>query len=152
MRWVFAYAQQFHGQSVAAASLPAPQAIKKLADLKSKIVAFQEKSKSPATPFSFINPETFIAMHRSDRRIKMLQTIEALRDYASHHENGLPNSLAEMDLPIPVDPMTGEPFVYELVAAQEGQAATAKLSYPTIPGVDDKTNNRLPSYQIQIVR
>jgi hypothetical protein len=55
-----------------------------------------------------------MAQARLDQRIGLLRCVEALRMYAAAHEGRLPIKLADVDLPLPVDAVTGEPFVYEL--------------------------------------
>ncbi len=63
------------------------------------------------------------AVLRLDQRIAMLRVVEAVRLYAAGHEGRLPATLDEIkEVPVPLDPATGGPFVYRL----EGE--TAKLS------------------------
>lgn len=52
------------------------------------------------------------APYRLERQIGALRIVEAVRDHAAHHEGALPASLAELRLPVPEDPMTGQPFGY----------------------------------------
>ena len=64
---------------------------------------------------------------RPDRLIALMRTIEALRDYAAHHDSHAPQRLDQItDLPLPVDPMTGKPFAYQL----EGRTATLDAPAP----------------------
>ena len=52
---------------------------------------------------------------RIDRRIAALRIIEVLRLHADVHDGKLPASLDEIKVvPIPSDPMTGNPFQYRL--------------------------------------
>jgi len=53
-----------------------------------------------------------ISVTRPQQTIGMLQTIEAVRDYAAHHGQ-LPQSLADLRYPAPLDPFTGAAFTYE---------------------------------------
>jgi hypothetical protein len=56
---------------------------------------------------------------RLDREIALLRIVEAVRDYSARHDGQPPASLEEIkDLPIPMDPVRGQPFRYE----QHGQA------------------------------
>lgn len=65
---------------------------------------------------------------RLDRDIALLRTIEALRWYAAEHEDKFPPSLdAVRMVPIPRDPMTGRPFLY-----QRRDAKHARLEAPDI--------------------
>jgi len=64
---------------------------------------------------------------RPDREIAMFRTIEALRDYAAHHDGRPPERLDQVtELLLPTDPITGEPFEYEL----HGNVATLKPHVP----------------------
>jgi hypothetical protein len=58
---------------------------------------------------------------RLEQRIALLRHVEALRLYAADHEGRLPETLAEIAVPLPPDPFTGKPFVYKL------ENATAQL-------------------------
>ncbi len=52
---------------------------------------------------------------RLQRHIAMLRCIEAIRIYAAEHDDRLPKSLADITtVPIPIDPVRGQPFVYEV--------------------------------------
>ena len=47
--------------------------------------------------------------------IELLRTVEAIRLHAAVHDGKLPGSLAEITIvPVPNDPMTGQPFSYQL--------------------------------------
>jgi len=70
-----------------------------------------------------------LAGTRLDRQLDALQCIEAIRRYAHAHEGKLPTSLeAIADAPVPLDPATGKPFLYQV----NGDSAT--LSAPMPPG------------------
>lgn len=51
---------------------------------------------------------------RFTQRIAYLQVIEAIRLYAHDHGNKLPPSLDAIKLPLPVDPVTGKAFSYQV--------------------------------------
>lgn len=51
----------------------------------------------------------------------MLQTVEAIRDYAAEHGE-LPASLSDLRLPIPHNPFNGQPFAYQRQADDRSQA------------------------------
>jgi hypothetical protein len=59
------------------------------------------------------------AQGRLEQRIALLRHVEALRLYAAAHDGKLPEKLADVEVPLPVDPFTGKPFRYEL---QDGTA------------------------------
>jgi hypothetical protein len=72
------------------------------------------------------------AQVRLERDIAALRIIEALRMYAASHAGGLPKSLDEItEVPVPLNPATGKPFVYRL----NGQTAILDLpASDDIPG------------------
>jgi hypothetical protein len=62
--------------------------------------------------FSPASPQYHLVVTRSQRWIDLLRTVEAIRDYARTH-HGLPETLeAVTELPVPPNPLTGEPFHY----------------------------------------
>jgi hypothetical protein len=81
------------------------------------------------------------AQVRLDRDLAALRVIEALRMYAASHNGNLPESLDDVsEVPIPLNPATGQPFLYRL------QGATAILDLPASDGIPGY-NRR---YEIQI--
>ena len=81
---------------------------------------------------------------RQDRRIAALRCIEAVRLYAAAHDGRLPARLSDVtEVPIPIDPVTGEQFTYELV---DGKAT---LYSPPPPGGGPKDGLH---YELTIVR
>jgi hypothetical protein len=48
-----------------------------------------------------------------EQQIAMLRHVEALRLYAAEHGGKVPASLGDIAVPLPDDPFTGKPFVYE---------------------------------------
>jgi len=66
------------------------------------------------------------AQARLDQRIGLLRCVEALRLYAAEHNGKLPAKLADIALPLSVDPITGKPFVYQL----DGATATVRGTPP----------------------
>jgi hypothetical protein len=80
------------------------------------------------------------AVVRNDRSIAALRAIEALRIYGSGHQGRLPEKLGDVtSVSIPLDPVTGEPFHYEL------RGDTALLEGPPLP-------NAPLRYEIKLVR
>jgi hypothetical protein len=56
---------------------------------------------------------------RADREIALLRTLEALRIHAASHNGELPQALSDItEVPVPEDPVTGEPFVYRREAGE----------------------------------
>jgi hypothetical protein len=58
---------------------------------------------------------------RQEQRIALLRLVEALRLHAADHDGKLPAKLSDIAVPLPNDPFTGKPFVYEV------EDATARL-------------------------
>ena len=49
--------------------------------------------------------------------------------YAAAHDGRLPEKLSDLTVPVPVDPITGQPFAYQL------EDDTAVIEGPPLPGV-----------------
>jgi len=82
------------------------------------------------------------AQTRLDQRICYLRIIEAIRLYANEHEGKLPEKLADVKLPLPIDPFTGVAFEY---AVQDGIA--------TLHGANpQKDNDKLNRYYELTIR
>jgi hypothetical protein len=73
--------------------------------------------KPPALFADLLVPITInarMAQGRVDQRIALLRHIEALRLHAAEHAGALPAKLADIAVPLPVDPITGKAFRYEV--------------------------------------
>jgi hypothetical protein len=73
------------------------------------------------------------ARARLQQYISQLQAVEAVRAYAAENEGKLPASLEAIKLPLPVDPVTGKPFIYEVengVAIIRGTAPADRKKEP----------------------
>ncbi len=57
------------------------------------------------------------AQARFEQRVALLRHVEVLRMYAATHDGKFPNKLDDIGVPLPADPVTGKPFVYEVVGA-----------------------------------
>jgi hypothetical protein len=78
---------------------------------------------------------------RAERQVAALRVIEALRMYAANHNDTLPTKISDItDVPVPVNPATGSPFVYRL----EGKTAVLELP------VSDQIPHGNCRYEIQI--
>lgn len=83
------------------------------------------------------------AQVKLDRELAALRVIEALRMYAASHNGNWPNSLdAVTEVPTPLNPATGKPFVYRL------EDSTAILDLPASDGIPG-SNRR---YELQIAK
>ena len=86
--------------------------------IKESIKQVTDRIEAPATPFDSVPLGAYLGFHHFDRRVKYLQTIEAIRDYAARHDGKLPTRLDALDLPAPRDPLTEKPFLYELTGQE----------------------------------
>ena len=104
--------------------------------------AFNAKQVAPTEPALL---EIFLASYRRvrraqgrlEQRISLLRHVEALRMYAAEHDGKLPEKLADIALPLPVDPFTGKPFRY----AKDGETAHLRGSPPS-------GEERTPAYNL----
>lgn len=66
----------------------------------------------------------------ADRNVAALRCVEAIRFYAAKHQDQLPQQLSDIkEVPIPNDPLTGQPFFYEV---HDGHAV---LTASPLPGI-----------------
>jgi hypothetical protein len=80
--------------------------------------------------------KVMLARVRTERRLALLRTVEALRYYAAEHDGKLPPSLAAVTaVPLPRDPFTGKSFEYEL------RGDVAQLRGPPPPNEMPNANN-----------
>ncbi len=113
-------------QAIKYVSLPYPEAI---AGIDAAIE--QAKREPHIIPFA---PSTLsgirnvrMAIARLDREIAVLRLLEALRIHGARHQGQLPRRLEDItSVPVPIDPVTGQAFVY----ARDGEKAT--LQGPTL--------------------
>jgi hypothetical protein len=100
-----------------------------------ELLAVQNKEKKPPALFADllipITLNTRKAQARVDQRIALLRHVEALRLHAAEHGGSLPARLSDVAVPLPVDPVTGKPFRYELTGN------TAHLRGTPAPGQEN---------------
>lgn len=86
------------------------------------------------------------AQARLDRRIAALRCVEAVRLYAATHDGKFPASLSDIsEVPIPIDPVTGKAFGYEVAGA------TAVLSAGPPPDETPQAHNTI-RYELTLGR
>jgi len=91
---------------------------------------FKASFKSDTPLFAFMSLLSYHGKYNSrywaaltERRLATLRVIEAIRLFADNHEGRLPKTLDEIsEVPIPINPVTGKPFPYNL----EGDTAVLK--------------------------
>ncbi len=93
------------------------------------------------SPFAWLVPaltKVRQAQARLEQRFALLRCVEALRIHAAENGGKLPARLAEIKLPLPVDPVAGKAFAYKL----EGGTATLR-------GTPPRGLERNPAYNIR---
>lgn len=68
----------------------------------------------PTTMFLASFSAVRTAESRTQQTITMLQTVEAIRMHGAQSGGKLPASLQSLSIPVPADPFTGKPLLYEL--------------------------------------
>jgi len=68
----------------------------------------------PTTTFLASFSAVRTAQSRTQQTITMLQTVEAIRMHGAQSGGKLPDSLQSLSIPVPADPFTGKPLLYEL--------------------------------------
>ena len=58
------------------------------------------------------------------QHIDLIRSIEPIRDWSAKNGGKLPETLQELDLPVPVDRMVNKPFGYS--RSSDGRSATLK--------------------------
>jgi hypothetical protein len=96
-------------------AVPYPQA---LAGMEKAQADLKDGLRREVIPFAGMLLPALQAAHRADARgrrtIAALRVIEAVRLYGAAHDGNLPEKLAEItDVPLPNDPTTGNPFIYQ---------------------------------------
>jgi len=130
MRWMLALTDRINIEIENAYSLAPPLALKKLITLQESIAELLRNIQAPTAPPFLEKPaDIYLSFHKFDRRVKLLQTLESIRDHAKTHEGHLPEALSALELPAPNDPLTVQPFEYGI---KDGKAT---LRMATIEGI-----------------
>jgi len=104
--------------------------------------------KQPEGILPELAPAAFKVMQartRVQQYLSLLQAVEAVRIHAAENEGKVPASLADTKLPVPVDPVTGKPFDYEVrggVAVIRGTAPADRKDDPFFNRVYEVTIRR----------
>ena len=111
----------------AALVLPPREAWPQLKRVQAETKAMREKTGAKG-PYYMDPTAMFISAWSQQRKIQSLRVIEAVRHHLATHDGKLPKTLDEIqDLPIPLDPLTAQPFQWSV----DGQ--TAVLKAPSLP-------------------
>lgn len=132
MRWILTMHRRFSVTCESLLAMPLPMVLERWQEMEEWHDTFSQEMqiKAEQSPFSniVVVRHGMISSYRFGRRVRLLQTVEALRDYAAKHDGALPDSLSQLELPVPIDPFTGELFEYH----REGREAT--LQWADVPG------------------
>jgi hypothetical protein len=96
-------------------------------------------------PFGQILPaylKVTLAKIRLQQQVALLAAAEGVRAHAGENGGKLPGALDQVKLPLPLDPVTGQPFVYELkggTAVIRGTAPRGRETEPTFNRVYEVT-------------
>jgi hypothetical protein len=97
-------------------------------------------------PFAELLPHYFkvvLAKFRTQQHAAMLCVAEGVRAHAADNGGKLPETLGAVKVPLPADPVTGKPFLYEL----KGGTATIRGTPP--PGREKEASfNRV--YEVTV--
>jgi len=128
MRWVYMQYCRIRTQVEPLAFQSPTQVIGAKSKIEAENTALLKSTGVKSSPYLIVLPQGILACRNFERRVKFLQTIESLRDYASKHDGSFPARLADLDLPAPNDPFTEKPFEYEL------KGSTARIHQAAIEG------------------
>jgi len=67
-----------------------------------------------------------------ERQIALLRHVEAIRLYAANHNGQLPANLAEVRLPLPIDPVAGDPFGFTAEGKTAHLSSNASVGEPRV--------------------
>lgn len=102
-----------------------------------------EPGANPLAAFASGNSGARFRFARLDREIALLRIVEAVRDYSARHDGQPPDSLDQIkELPVPIDPVRGQPFRYE----RHGQNVTIEA-----PSYDERPVNG-ERYELTVVK
>ena len=100
-------------------------------------LAAQRKDKKPPAIFADalfpVSINVRRAQARVDQKIAILRHVEALRLHAAGDDGKLPAKLSDIAVPLPVDPFSGKPFRYELVADTAHLRGTPPTGMEKVP-------------------
>jgi len=107
--------------------LPPREAWPRLKELQAESQALHEKTGSK--PISFHSPILlYLTTWSLNRKVQSLRIVEAVRHHLATHNGKLPKTLSEIEgVSIPLDPLTDQPFVWNV----DGHTAT--LQAPPLP-------------------
>lgn len=122
IRWYVYQRIRLDQRTAAILVLPPREAWPLLHQLRKDVEVMRQKTGTKESESLDATP-VYVAAWSLKRKIASLRIIEAVRDYLAPHDGKLPGNLDDIrNVPIPLDPMTGEPFHWRV----DGQTATLK--------------------------
>lgn len=112
MRWILIQHTRFTAATESLIHMPLDQAVKHKKAMEAEHAALMQQTKTKNSPLAEFQMNGIVACNRFGRLVRILQTIEAIRDYVAQHNGMLPTTLAQLNLPVPNDPFTNRPFLY----------------------------------------
>lgn len=79
----------------------------------------------------FLSSTQLRFIYAKEQKFALLRTIEAIRHWIAEHDGKLPNTLSELTLPAPLDPLSGQAFEYE--PAADGKSAQLHGKFIKLP-------------------
>jgi len=139
-RWILAFNDVYAERWKEATKLPIAQRLVKVKELQEEIDAQRKLIGLPDSPFGLFDIQLVAREFEFQRRVNFLQTIEAIRHHIATHEGQLPDSLSDLELRSPLDPLTEKPFEYS------ASKSIAKLRYPKALDLE------LPGYHSYVLK
>lgn len=147
LRYWWIRANQLRDRLLPAALLEYHQAIDYMAKAEEEVdKEFADEHFVRATLMPMINITQLIFVFENEQRFGLLRTVEAIRHWSDQHAGKLPKSLSEVDLPLPADKLSGQPFEYKL--AEDGQSADLRGKIISLKG----DRKRGFSYRLELDR
>jgi hypothetical protein len=128
MRYIHMTHCRFQNRVQTMTYMPLPQLFEAMERLEKENEDLKRQTGAKEMPLPASLPRSIIVCRTFERRVKFLQTIEAIRDYAGKNKGQLPAKLEDLELAAPNDPFTNEPFEYVL------DGNVGKLRQAEIPG------------------
>lgn len=144
LRWYVSMRMSFNHHMAVTLVLAPREAFPELRKLQNEKESMQRKVGSKN---DFPDPVViYAAVWSLKRKIAALRIVEAVRHHLATHDGEFPASLDEIDdVPIPIDPMTDEAFIWKL------DGDTAILTTPPLPeDIFGKTNWPPLEYRLRV--
>jgi hypothetical protein len=128
IRWYVRNRLAIDQRAAAVIRLPPREAWPQLARLRDDVQALHENSGTKKSD-DFDSTSIYLSIWSLKRKVQLLRIIEAVRDHLATHDGKLPAGLDDIaELPIPLDPLTDQPFEWRVF-----QNNAAILKAPPLP-------------------